>query len=118
MVTGVGHGVPPRGLAPGLLSGVGDGVEQRVQTAELLFVDQPVFVDPGGECLELGRIQVHGSALGVPRPGDQPGLLEHLDVLRDRLLGDLEGIGQLVDRGRAPAESGRSIPAEPDRPGP
>ena len=80
--------------------------EQCVQPAELLLVNQPVLVDPGGECLELRRIQVHGSALGVPRPGDQPRLFEHLNVLRDRLLGDLERIGQLVDRGRAPAEAG------------
>ena len=83
-----------------------DGVEQRVETAKPLFVDQPVLVDPGRECLELGRIQVHGSALGVPRPGDQPCLLEYRNVLRNRLLGDLEGIGQLVDRCRASAEAG------------
>ena len=83
-----------------------DGVEQRVEAAEPLLVDQPVLVDPGREGLEPGRIQVHGPALGVPRPGDQPCLLENLNVLRHRLLGDLEGIGQLVDRCRAPAEPG------------
>ena len=102
MVTGVGHGVSSwcrwrrlRVPAPC------DGVEQRVQAPELLLVDQPVLVDPGGERLELGRIEVHRSALGVPASGDQPGLLEHLNVLGHRLFGDLERFGQFVDRRRA-----------------
>ena len=52
-------------------------------------MDQPVAVDPGGEGFELGGVEVHGPALRVAGPGDQAGLLEHLDVLRHRLLGDL-----------------------------
>jgi hypothetical protein len=80
--------------------------EQRVQVAELLLVDQPVAVDPCGERLQLRRIQVHGPALRVARARHEPRLLEHLDVLRDRLLGDLERLGQVVDRRRAAAEPG------------
>src|SRR5438128_1839487 len=42
--------------------------------------------------------------LGVPRPGHQAGLLEHLDVLRHGLLRDREGCREFVDRGIAAGE--------------
>ena len=40
---------------------------------------------------------MHGPPLGVPRAGHEAGMLEHLDVLGDGLLGDGEGLGELVD---------------------
>jgi hypothetical protein len=47
---------------------------------------------------------MHGPPLGVPRPGDEAGMLEHLDVLRDSLLRDCERFGELVDRRVGPGE--------------
>jgi hypothetical protein len=40
-------------------------------------------------------------ALGIATPGDEPRLLEHLNVFGHRLFGDVERLGQLVDRRRA-----------------
>ena len=77
-----------------------------IECAELLLVDQPVAVDPLGECFERGGVEVHRATLGVAGARDEAGLLEHLDVLRDRLLGDLERFGELVDRGRPAAQAG------------
>ena len=87
-------------------------VEQGVEAAELPLVDQAVLVDPRGERLEPRGVQVDGAALGVAGTGDQLGLLQHLDVLGDRLLGDLERFGQFVDGGRAPAEPGDDAPPD------
>jgi hypothetical protein len=44
--------------------------------------------------------------LGLSGATHKSSLFEDLDVLRDCLFGDLEWLGQLVDRGRAPAEAG------------
>jgi hypothetical protein len=49
---------------------------------------------------------VNRSALSVAAPGDQSRLLEHSDVLGHRLLGDLEGLGEVVD-GRRTARQPR-----------
>ena len=81
-------------------------VEHGVEAAELPLADQPVLVDPCGERLQPCGVQVDGPALGVTGAGDQLRLLEDLDVLRDRLLGDRERFRQFIHGGRAPAEPG------------
>jgi hypothetical protein len=49
---------------------------------------------------------VDGSPLRITASRHQPRLLQHLDVLRDRLLGDLKWLSQLVDSRRAPTQPG------------
>ena len=87
------------------------GEQPRRGRGHLLFVGQAVAVDPGGRALRAAAaVEVHRAALGVARPGDEAGLLEHLDVLGHRLLGDGEWFGELVDRCRAAAEAGDDPP--------
>ena len=86
--------------------------EHGVKAAELPLADQPVLVDPGGERLQPCGIQVDGPALGVTGARDELRLLEDLDVLRDRLLGDREGFRQFIHGGRAPAEPGDDAAAD------
>jgi hypothetical protein len=81
-------------------------LQQGVETPVLLFGLEPVSIDPRGQRFQLGRVEVDGSPLRITAPGHQTCLLQHLNVLRDRLFGDLERLRQLVDGGRAPAQSG------------
>jgi hypothetical protein len=53
---------------------------------------------------------MNGPALGVPAPGDQACLLEHLNVLGHRLLRDVERLGQFVDRRRTPRQARHDRP--------
>jgi hypothetical protein len=71
-----------------------------------VFGDQSITVDPRRQPLQGGGIQVHGSALSIPRAGDQAGLLEYLDVFGNRLFGDGERFGELVDGGVAAGQAG------------
>ncbi len=70
-----------------------------------------VPLDPLRHQVEDLRLEVHRAALGVPAPGDQARLLEHLQVLGDRLDGHLVGRGQLADRGVAGGEPGDHVAA-------
>ena len=49
----------------------------------------PVALDPLGHQVEHLGFQVHGPALGLPGPGHQARLLEHLEVLGDGLEADV-----------------------------
>ena len=79
--------------------------QQRVQPAVVAFGVQAVAVDPRGQPLQRGGVQMHGPALRIAGPGDQTRLLQHLNVLGHRLFGDGERSGQLVDRRRSPGQS-------------
>ena len=68
---------------------------------KLTVPDGVPFID-----FEPCGIQVDGPALGIAASRDQLCLLEDLDVLRDRLLGDREGFGQFIDGGWPPAQPG------------
>ena len=81
-------------------------MQEHVEAAEAVLGDEAVTVDPGGQPLEGGWLEVNGSALGVPRAGDQAGELEDLDVFGDGLFGDGKGLGELVDGGVAAGEAG------------
>ena len=76
-------------------------LEQRIEPPIAVFSDKSVAVDPGSQAFERRGIQVNWPALSVARAGNQAGLLEHLDVPGDGLLGDCEGLGKLVDGGVA-----------------
>ena len=90
----------------------GADFKHGVKAAELPLADQPVLVDPGGERFQPCGVQVHGPALGVTGARDKLRLLEDLDVFRDRLLGDREGLRQFIDGGRTPAEPGNDAAAD------
>jgi hypothetical protein len=81
-------------------------VQECVETSKAVLGDEAVAVDPGGQSLEGGRLEVHRTALGVPRTGDQAGEFEDLDVFGDGLLGDGKGLGELVDGRVAAGEAG------------
>jgi hypothetical protein len=86
LLIGVGHasgGFLPKKLIEGAISAFGD---------------QTVLVDPRGQSLEGGRVEVDGLALGVSGFGDQAGLFEDMDVFGNGLLGDSEGLSELVER--------------------
>jgi len=109
------RGHPPDELIPGTLNvgnavpsflgsflvGVGHRRQQGVKPAVAAFGVKPIPVDPCGQPLQRGRIEMDGPSLRVAGPGDEPRLLEHLNVLGHRLFRDVERRRQLVDRGRA-----------------
>ncbi len=73
-------------------------------------MDQPVLSIQAVIASRCGGVEVHRAALSVAGPGDESGVLEHLDVLGDRLLGDGERFGELVDGRRSAAEAGDDPP--------
>ena len=54
----------------------------------------------------MSTVETARPPLRVAPPGDQPGPLEHLQVLRHRLQADRERLGDLVDRGLALGQAG------------
>src|SRR5262245_31876505 len=73
-------------------------VDFAVQPFEPIGPDLAVLRDPLRGAVQRCRLESAGTPLGVPRPGDQPGPFEHLEVFGDRLKADVERLGQLVDR--------------------
>src|SRR6476620_6996478 len=59
----------------------GGAFEDGVEGPEALLGDEPVAVDPGGEGLQLGGLEVDRATLRLPGPAHQSRRLEHLDVL-------------------------------------
>ena len=55
----------------------------------------------------LRRLQASRLALGVPVGADQAGAFEHLEMLRDRRLAEVEGLADLVDGGGARGQAGQ-----------
>ena len=78
---------------------VGELGQHRVEALVALFCPSAIALDPGGHQVEHLRFQVDGSGLCLAALGHQAGVLEHLQVLGDRLHADLVRLGQLVDRG-------------------
>jgi hypothetical protein len=77
------------------------GSAGMVRLHRLLEALEPGRPQPGQERLE--RLEAFGTheiepPLPVLADPDQPGFLEHLEVLGDRLLGDVEVLGDLADR--------------------
>ena len=90
-----------------------DGVEALVALLGLLAV----ALDPLGHQVEDLRLEVARPPLGVLALAHEAGVGEHLDVLGDRLDGDVVGIGQLPHRGVADGEAGHHVAAASDRRG-
>ena len=71
--------------------------QQVVEAAVPLLGLALVSLDPFGHQVEDLRFEMHGTALRVTAARHEPGVLEHPQVLRDRLHRDLVRLGQLVD---------------------
>jgi len=75
-------------------------VAQQAFSEEITFTLENVIFNGNGTGQGLG-FHPYRTALGVAAPRDQPGLLQHLQVLGDRRLAHGERRGQLADRGLA-----------------
>ena len=82
-----------------------DGVEAFVAFLGLLAVP----LDPSRHQVEDLGLEVARPPLGVLALAEQAGVGEHLDVLGDRLDGDVVRTGQLPDRGVADGETGHDV---------
>ncbi len=81
-------------------------MQECVETTKAVLGDEAIAVDPGGQSLEGGWLEVDRATLGVLRAGDQAGELEYVDVFGDGLFGDGKGLGELVDGGVAAGQAG------------
>src|SRR3990172_4961650 len=81
-----------------------------VQTLEALFPEAAIALDPIRHLFERTRIEPAGPPLRVAAPRDEARVLEDLEVLRDGGHADVEGLGQLRDRGHAPREASQNRP--------
>src|SRR6516225_1502600 len=71
--------------------------EVVVHPVEAGLPDGPVLLGPGRDLLQGGRVEGAGPVLGSLATLDQPGPLQHLDVLGDRRKRQVERPGELVD---------------------
>src|SRR5688572_22995080 len=71
--------------------------QQRVEALVALLPVLAVADEPLGRRLEGIRLEMAEPCGGLPRTRDEPGGLEHLEVLGDGRLGDVERCGQLED---------------------
>src|SRR6266542_3270541 len=88
--------LPPIAL---LLSSRLELVQVLVQPIVTLLPEATVPLGPLGNLLERLRPQPGGTPLPLPAPRDEPGALQHLQVLRDRRQAHLERLRQLGDGG-------------------
>ena len=72
-----------------------------VEEVEAAFPEPAVVLQPVGGALQRSALESRGAQLRGAPARDQPGALQHLEVLGDRLEADRERLGQLVDRGLA-----------------
>src|ERR1700733_523309 len=70
-----------------------------IQAVEAGLPKAAIRLQPIGDVLQGRTIEPTGSPLRRPSAGDQSGTLQHLEVLRDRRLADVERLLQLLDRG-------------------
>jgi len=75
-----------------------------VQPVVAVGPDLPVALDPADGLVEALRLQDAGPRLSCAGPRDEAGLLQHLQVFRDRLLRHRERLGELVHRRVAAGE--------------
>src|SRR2546422_7080420 len=80
-------------------------LEVAVQLVEALLPVAPVILDPVGDVLERIRLEPARPPLRLAAALDQSRALEDLEVLGDRRKADVEGLGQLQDRGFARSEA-------------
>src|SRR5690349_25080730 len=82
-----------------------------VEAIEALGPETLVEGEPVGSALEGGGVEPAAAVLAVADPGNEGGLLQHLQMARDRGERDLERCGQLVDRALSLHEPQQNRPA-------
>jgi hypothetical protein len=75
-----------------------------IQPIEALVPELAVPLHPIGDLVQRSRLQPARPPLCLSSLRDQPGSLQHLEVLGDGGQAQGEGLGQLVDRGLALGE--------------
>src|SRR6266540_2981610 len=68
------------------------------EAIEALLPERTVLLEPFGRLAEVGSVQTRRPQLRRAPACDQPGPLEHLEVLGHSLNGDRERLGELVHR--------------------
>src|SRR6267142_527747 len=102
--------VSPLALATSALLLRFELVEQGIQALEVALPAPAIVLQPPGRLRERPGLEAARPSLGVAPARDQPGPLEHLEVLGDRRLADLERGGQLRHRGLAGGQAGEDRP--------
>jgi hypothetical protein len=87
------------------------GAEVGVELVEPLGPQAAMGLDPVHGGVQRLPLQVTGTELRLPTPGDQSRPLEHLQVLGDPGQAQGERLGQLVHRRVAGSEPGHDRPA-------
>src|SRR5438105_7285014 len=82
----------------------------RVETVETVFPKHAVALHPLRGLAQTVRLEPGRSPLGVAPARDQPGILEHFEVLRDRWKRHVERLRELRDRGFPGGETGEDRP--------
>src|SRR6266516_357021 len=108
MCAPAGAGRGPSASSPS--SGLPLLVEVVVNDIEHALPDRALAFDPVDRLADCVEVEAQAVGATIDRSHHQPGLLEHLDVLRDRGLGDAEAAGCLPD-GRRPAGESLHDPA-------
>lgn len=85
-------------------------IEEGFEAVEPLFPEEAEAVEVGRGILERRRVQRARAPLRVAPAHDEPRLLEHLEVLRDRRLAHVERFGEFGDRVDAGAQAIKDRP--------
>src|SRR5207244_13229876 len=83
-------------IAP-LLSSALELLQVLAKPVVALFPEPAVPLGPRGDLPERPRLEPGGAPLPLPSPRDQPGPLQHLQMLRHRRQAHLERLRQLGD---------------------
>src|SRR6185295_7880532 len=81
------------------------------EAIEALFPKAAVAFEPVVDALERLGLDAAGAPLRLAAARDQPGALQHLEVLGDRRKAHVEGFGQLGDRRLAQRQPSQDRPA-------
>src|SRR5215211_6031985 len=103
--------IPASPATSGFRSVILGRLEACFEAVEAAFPERTILLEPSDGVLQRRRSQPRGPKLRRATTGDQPGLLQHLEVLGDRLDADRKGLGQLVDCGLTGHEPSQDRPA-------
>src|SRR6266704_2818981 len=77
-----------------------------VETIEALVPEAAIVLEPLGDVLERGAFETAGPPLRRAAARDQPGALQHLEMLGDGGTAHRERLGELADRALALGQPG------------
>src|SRR5438128_464933 len=80
-------------------------LQVNVQAVETLLPKAAIFFEPIVDAFQRPRLDPAGPPLRFAPPRDQPGALQHLEMLGDGGAAHLEGLGEFADRRLTQGES-------------